>query len=436
MKKIPVLSTIKSTVEAIKKAKKEIAKDFVEVFQVTDPQNAVSVLKYGLPEIKIIDFADKNINAQEYMRIIESDPWLLFGGVIAVVNKNSEKNILEKEKNPNFLFVITRREFETHVNQIMEVLIQNSQFLYNRRSDLDVNETVIGGFVSKTDPFAILLYANLLSTYLYNTNRLNELSRSCFHTAIMELLLNALEHGNCGITYEEKNKWLNSGKDAMTLIKEKCRSPQVQKKHIFINYIIEPKRTKIVIRDEGDGFDWRRRTSQEFQAGLHGMGIKISQTMVKNLSYNEVGNEVSFEIDNQRNIANLTPAILKGQRVANYKHMQLVCMEGEESEHLYYICSGRFGVYVGNKLISVLTPADIFLGEMAFLLENRRTATIVAIGNCKLIKVEKIKFIHLIETYPHYGIFILKLIVGRLEKQSKITSELKSKLALLETKAR
>ena len=211
----------------------------------------------------------------------------------------------------------------------------------------------------------------------------------------------------------------------LDLIAEKQKQPEIKKKKIYITYSVLPEKTKITIKDEGNGFDWRSHLEADFEAGLHGMGIKLSQTLVKNLRYNNIGNEVSFEVKNQRNIANLTPAILKSQQLLTFKHMQIVCRENEDSSDLFYISSGRYAVYVNNKLMSVLTPADIFIGEMAFLMNDKRSATVVSIGEGSLIKIPKMNFMKLIEEYPHYGIFLSRLLANRLARQSKITAKLK-----------
>ncbi|MEL3909193.1 MAG: cyclic nucleotide-binding domain-containing protein [Treponemataceae bacterium] len=431
MKKFPIITSVKSTVKAITDAEKKFSNNKFEFFQVSKFDDVMSFLKYEIPEIKIIDFGDKNTQAKKCLKLIEEDPWLMFGGVIAIVNTNAEKRDLEALKNPNFLFVITRKEFENHSQQIINILIQQERFLYNRRSHIDPSEIEEGSFVSETDPFEVSFYVNLLCTYLYNTNRLDENGRSAFQTTAMELLLNAVEHGNCGINYEEKNRWLKSGKNILDLIAEKRKDPRIHKKKIYISYKIAPNITKVTIRDEGKGFDWKKRLNRAFEPGLHGMGIKMSQQLVKNLTYNEVGNQVSFELDNQLNVANFTPAILKDEKITPYRHMQLVCTEGEKSENLFYICSGRFAVYVKNKLLTLLNPADIFLGEMAFLLDSRRTATIVSVGEGRLIKLPKTKFTNLIERHPHYGIFISKLLASRLERQSKAYADLKNEIEKL-----
>ena len=112
-----------------------------------------------------------------------------------------------------------------------------------------------------------------------------------------------------------------------------------------------------------------------------------------------------------------------------FSNYQIVCREGEESNDLYFIVSGRFAVYSGNKLASVLTPNDLFIGEMAFLLNDRRTATVLAIGNCRLIRIRKADFMMLIRRNPHYGIFLSKMLAQRLVRQTAQTMDFKNKLS-------
>lgn len=424
MRKIPIVSTVASTVQKIRAAAE--TNDNISVVPIADAEKAVSFFKYEMPEIKIIDFGDPGIDAAACLKIIKDDPWLLFGGVIAITNTNSEKTKMEKEKEPNFLFVSTRKDFEKNAVQVVKILHQHKHFLFNRGMQQDEKEQESGSFISDTDPFEIVFYANLICTYLYNTNRVNNEERSSLQGAMMELLLNAVEHGNCNISFDEKTEWLKTGRNMLDLIAEKQKYPSIREKKIYISYDILPQKTKIAIRDEGRGFDWKNRMEADFTAGFHGMGIKMSQGMVKNMAYNDKGNEVFFEVPNQENIANLTPAILQSQERLRFKHMQIVCRENEDSNDLFYICSGRYAVYVDNKLLHVLTPADIFIGEMAFLLNDKRSASIVSIGEGTLIKIPKMKFMRLIEEYPHYGIFLSRLLANRLARQSKATAQLKA----------
>ena len=430
MKKIPIVSTVVSTVDAMQQACKQ--SNFSIISQhLHSYTEALSAFRYEMPEIKIIDFGDPVINAEKCLKVVKDDPWLLFGGVIAITNSQEQKTALMQRKEPNFLFVLTRREFEQFIAQIIKILNSHEHFLVNRGMSHPANDREHGSFTSETDPFEVMFYGNLISTYLYNTDRVNEAERSAFQGAMMELLLNAVEHGNCNISYDEKTEWLKQGKDILDLIKIKRMDPLVGTKKVLITYDISPERTQITIKDDGPGFDWRAALDAPFEAGLHGMGIKMSQTFVKRLWYNDTGNEVSFEVQNQKNSANLTPAILRDQEIFHFTHLQVVCRQNDESNNLFYIRSGRYAVYVNNTLLTVLTPADIFIGEMAFLTNDRRSATIVAIGKGTLVKVPKMKFMKLIESYPHYGIFLSRLLADRLARQSRESASLKAELTAL-----
>ncbi|MBQ7620702.1 MAG: cyclic nucleotide-binding domain-containing protein, partial [Treponema sp.] len=148
--------------------------------------------------------------------------------------------------------------------------------------------------------------------------------------------------------------------------------------------------------------------------------------------YNEKGNQVTFQIANQINSVNAVPGIMKPFDVLEYKDKQIVCRQDEMSNDLFFIVEGKFGVYVNLKLNTVLTPSDMFIGEMAFLLNDRRTATVMAIGNCKLIKVPKTAFLSLIRKNPHYGIFLSKMLAQRLALQSQNAYVIQQKFEALQ----
>lgn len=76
----------------------------------------------------------------------------------------------------------------------------------------------------------------------------------------------------------------------------------------------------------------------------------------------------------------------------------------------------------------MLSPNDMFIGEMAFLLNDRRSATVLAVGDCTLIRIPKGAFLSLIRRNPHYGIFLSKMLAQRLQVQTQRTIQLSRKL--------
>jgi hypothetical protein len=420
MKSIPIVCKTPSTIKAFSSACDKSSNEFYPVV-LDSLEEIVSYFNYELPEIKIIDFGDDRLEAKALMKVIHDDPWLLYGGIIAIVNNSQQKSLIEKMRDPNIVLVLTRASFEENANRILRILKRNMQFLFNRGMQQQMNTNETGSFISDNDPTDIFFYCNLITSYLYNTNRVSDDSRSALQSALMELLLNAVEHGNCKISYDEKTAWLSEGKNMLDLITAKSKLPEALNKKVYISYDISNQRTRISIRDDGDGFDWKKHLESEMTAGLHGMGIKLAESFVSSISYNDKGNEAFFELANQKNATNSLPVIMREQPLLTYRDMQVVCRENDPSNDLFYIQSGKYAVYVQKKLVSVLTPNDIFIGEMSFLLNDRRSATIISIGGGALVKIPKMAFITLIRQHPHYGIFLSRLLAQRLARQSTQT---------------
>lgn len=436
MKKILVLSVNEKIVSTVKKVCDRYQAYFDPAF-FSDTDEALGYIDYELPEIKILDFTSESLDCNRMISTIDADPWLHNGGIIAVVPSAAKAEELEERKDPNILIIQTVYNFTENFSRLLRILWRNQHFLFNRGMQDRLGGKETGSFICGNDPMEFRIYITFLAGYLYSTNRIDADERYELQTALMELLTNALEHGNCAISYEEKSEWLENGGNMLELIKEKNKQPEIAARKIYIAYMIGKSKSKFVIRDEGAGFDWKSRLDDDFSDGMHGRGMKLTESLVKNLSYNDQGNEVSFEITNLKDAANTVPGIMVPFSSIQYKDRQIVCRENEPSNDLYFIVSGRFAVYSGKKLVSVLTPNDMFIGEMAFLMNDRRSASIMSVGEGKLIRIPKSSFLNLIRRNPHYGIFLSKLLAQRLQVQTKKTlavtaelNELKHKLSL------
>jgi anti-sigma regulatory factor (Ser/Thr protein kinase) len=269
----------------------------------------------------------------------------------------------------------------------------------------------------ENDPFVIRTYINLVTNFLYNSGYINQDKRDRLLVALFELLMNAVEHGNCQIGYDEKTKWLNAGKDALDLIREKLKDPAIAAKKVHFSYTISSEKSSFTIRDEGPGFDWRARLEKKSaNLEMHGHGIRMAGYYGENLHYNDAGNEVSFDMMHIAGDTEKVPGLFSSQEAVTFKAGDVIFTEGEESNHLYYIAAGNFDILAKGKKVSTLGPEDIFMGEMAFLMANRRSATVVSTSDSVLFKISKNEFMNVIREKPHYGILLARLIAQRLDK--------------------
>jgi len=109
-----------------------------------------------------------------------------------------------------------------------------------------------------------------------------------------ELLLNAVEHGNLGITYSEKTELLrNAGWKEE--VERRLGLPQYCKNFATLTFKATQAALTVHIKDAGRGFDWKNylEFSADRATDPHGRGIATSRSLsFHSLEYLGLGNEV------------------------------------------------------------------------------------------------------------------------------------------------
>ncbi len=109
---------------------------------------------------------------------------------------------------------------------------------------------------------------------------------------ISELLSNAIEHGNLGITYDEKTTLIEN--DALGLeVRRRLALPEYAGKHVTLRLVRSKAGLRIVIKDEGKGFEFRKylKLDETRVFHNHGRGIALTSEYLK-LEYQGNGSEV------------------------------------------------------------------------------------------------------------------------------------------------
>ncbi len=427
MFKMPVICSDQELNDRIAKIAERF-EEYVAPVYFADSDEAMEFLRYELPEISVLYYSDVEIDTDQIIETIKSDPWLHYGGLIVVHSRRDAQKAAEQMPNSNIISLIPRSQFVSSFFRVLRIVIQNSQILYQRDLQSTLTGSIAGTFVMDNDPFNVRAYANMVSNFLFNSNFIDQDGKERLHVAIFEMLMNAVEHGNCNISYAEKTQWLETRGDILDLIRKKTRNPSVRAKRVFFSYRITPERSFFTIKDQGNGFDWRghlEKRKKEVNLGMHGHGIQMTGHYMENLSYNETGNEVSFEFGHQPVTSNIIPGIFLNQEERVFHDGDIVFTEGEESNYLYYIVAGKVNVYHHDELLSTLTASDIFLGEMSFLLNDMRSATVVSDGTSRLLRISKNDFVGAVKQNPHYGIFLARLLAQRLSRLNRTVVELR-----------
>ena len=111
---------------------------------------------------------------------------------------------------------------------------------------------------------------------------------------LMELLVNAVEHGNLGIGYDEKTR-LNEDGTWVQEVEQRLKLPEHAQKAVEVSFERGESEIRILVRDDGQGFDWQNymEFSPDRAFDNHGRGIAMAKSLsFDRIEYRGRGNEV------------------------------------------------------------------------------------------------------------------------------------------------
>jgi anti-sigma regulatory factor (Ser/Thr protein kinase) len=115
---------------------------------------------------------------------------------------------------------------------------------------------------------------------------------------LSELLVNAVEHGNLGISYEEKGRLCDEGRWEQE-IEARLADPANAYKVVSVRFARESQCIRMVIKDQGQGFDWEKYLDIDPARvfDTHGRGIAMSRMLsFDSIEYRGTGNKVEVTI--------------------------------------------------------------------------------------------------------------------------------------------
>lgn len=115
---------------------------------------------------------------------------------------------------------------------------------------------------------------------------------------IKELLVNAVEHGNLDISYEEK-KALRLADGWEAEVSRRAALPENRGKVVRVSLERRPGLIELLITDQGRGFDWRKYLDLDHRRAFdpNGRGIAMARMLsFASMEYAEPGNQVRATI--------------------------------------------------------------------------------------------------------------------------------------------
>ncbi len=113
-------------------------------------------------------------------------------------------------------------------------------------------------------------------------------------TGILELTLNAIEHGNLDIGYKEKSRLLEEEQLDIE-IERRLSDPFYSSREATAQFVRHPDKLSLYITDQGKGFEWRKYLNFDPERAFdtHGRGIAMANKLsFDQIEYRGSGNQV------------------------------------------------------------------------------------------------------------------------------------------------
>jgi DNA-binding response OmpR family regulator/anti-sigma regulatory factor (Ser/Thr protein kinase) len=267
-----------------------MCKEGFEPIEAADGESAVELYRITRPACVISDVVMPKMDGIDLLsRIRKIDPQAV---IILMTGYGNEDVLLKALRGGAANFFKKPFNFQELLDCIRSIV--------KHKAEIDESNFFSESLVEEAKRFEIAMdkanifpVINQISIHLRNIFPQSDIIN--LKIGIEEMLVNAIEHGNLDITYEEKNVAIEQGKFG-NLIRDRLASSNNVKKRIVVQSRLTNDLLKVVITDEGKGFDWRALPDPLESNFLtyNGRGIFLTKIFYDEVRFNETGNEVTI----------------------------------------------------------------------------------------------------------------------------------------------
>ena len=107
------------------------------------------------------------------------------------------------------------------------------------------------------------------------------------------------------------------------------------------------------------------------------------------------------------------------KHLVSYETGETLFFEGDDSQDIYVLVSGKLDVLKGTQKIADIVKEGVVFGEMSFLLNEKRTATVKAMTDVKAVRIPKENVEPFLEEFPEVVTVVAKFLAKRLDATSQ-----------------
>jgi DNA-binding response OmpR family regulator len=265
----------------------------LSVITASDPDVAQTTLEMTVPDVVLTDLFAPDQSGVQLIRLIRSRYPLC--AIVLMAEEGNETAVVEALRAGAVDYLtkpIIGEELGESLDRAVEAIPRTVE-------DIHGLEQLEYRLIIGTD---LACVENTVSWLMQVTARmLPESQRLHVRATLIELVLNAVEHGSLEICLRDKREALATNRYDM-LVEARRRDPRFSGRRVTAcaSYDKRARTLRYSVLDEGKGFRWKRLLNRtEDSCGTqeaNGRGLFLAQAFFPDLSYNDAGNEVSFTV--------------------------------------------------------------------------------------------------------------------------------------------
>ncbi|MBO7054701.1 MAG: ATP-binding protein [Bacteroidales bacterium] len=249
---------------------------------------ASGIIESFLPDIVLCEMQlIENDNGELFKKIRRIKPQTIINIVINQNEANAIFNAMEYGINNCIILPLEINDLSNYLKKY--------EYLLRTRPQKKLQNTI-----EKPSSFSLTAHnslteiSSIVDELLEDTNPIFENIKTDLRIGLEELIINAIEHGNLNISFEEKSTAILNG-TFDSLLAQRQADERYKNKSITVTFHQEPEYDEWFIKDEGIGFnpcDIPCLIRESELKNLHGRGIFISRFHFDEIQYSEGGTKV------------------------------------------------------------------------------------------------------------------------------------------------
>ena len=259
---------------------------------VSNGRAALAAIRKSIPSLVVTDLQMPEMNGLDLVQAIENEfPLLPVVLITAVGSEEIAAEALRRgaasyvpKRNLNSDLVPTLRRIlelakSGQVSQKLDHCVISSTTEFQLENDLSLIPVLIARLQQEMNRYSLFGAAQLIHLGI----------------ALDEALTNAVVHGNLEVSSELRE--IDDGKPYHQLIADRQFQPPYSQRRVYVAACISKELLRIVIRDQGPGFDPQLIPDPTDPANLDrvsGRGLLLIQSFMDEIKYNAAGNEITL----------------------------------------------------------------------------------------------------------------------------------------------